>query len=87
MKYKLVIIKSEVTLNGINLSRDERRWISLGGYAEAVRHTTILLEKPFSTIKAAWAYITPELTDSLGLVWDNTYNTEYADYSINVVRT
>lgn len=92
--YTLQIVKTEYTLNGVNLDRKERfnHTIAraIGGIqnSEVVQHTTVLLDKPFKTAKAGWEYATPELIDSLGLVWDgkSSYNTDYANYDIDVVK-
>ena len=94
-KFHLIITKTELTLNGVNLGRRERADYTIapaiGGIQnpEAVRHHTVLLDRPFRTAKAAWVAATPELIDGLGLVWEagrGTYDTHFAGYDINVAR-
>ncbi len=93
MKHTLVITKVEYTLNGTALDSKERythrSLPTIGGIQnqDVVRHETILFSKAFTTIKAAWAYATPELIDKLGLFWNGrNYDTEYADYIIFVEK-
>ena len=88
----LTIDKTEYTLNGMSLDRDERRqyiYSRAMGYTnpDVVIHETNILTKEFKTGKAAWAWLTPEKIDELGLYWDKTrgtYSNDYIDYSVDV---
>jgi hypothetical protein len=91
--FTLLITKTAYTLNGGMLDTEERFAYKINrmnrcANPEIVRHFTVLHQKEFRTGKAAWAAATPELIDACGLVAGNgNYNTEFAEYDINVVRT
>mgnify|MGYP001582446559 FL=1 len=93
MKHILIITKTEYTLNGVALDTQDRMAHSINrmnrcANPEIVKHETVLLSKSFTTAKAAWAYATLELVDSLGVVYSANGNigSDAADYSINVIR-
>lgn len=94
MTFTLIITKTEFTLNGINLDRNERMAHAINrmnkcANQDVVKHETTLLQKEFKTAKAAWVYATPELIDALGVTYqDNgTIGSDYCDYMVDVIRS
>jgi hypothetical protein len=94
MKQVLLITKTELTRDGVTLTARERSAYYLragftGPDTSVVRHFTVLHSSAHKTTAKAYAAATPELIDSLGLVWNasaGTYSTEYFEYDLLVTR-
>lgn len=92
-KFVLIITKTELSLDGVNLDKKERMQHAINRMNKAanpniVKHFTVLLQKEFTTGIKAWAYATNDLIDSLGVTYfeNGSIGSDYCDYSIDVCR-